>query len=452
MKNKNSHEIPRNLKKGNWQFLNSAMILLTIMFLSQAFFGNNKIKEVKTVNSVCMFRLKMRGASNYLDECVFYYQQGATDGFDSNYDAYKLFGPNPAPHISIDNDTLLMAINGISPVSQTYSTNILATTNITGTYTITAEDIQALPPGTCIFLRDMQTNSTVNLLLSSCIFTLSNTTTTSRFVMTITYNTLPVISNLIQPSCQFSNGGKSTIIGAIGGPWNYVWKDTLGSVIKTSLANNDGDSLDNLISGGYSVEISSVSDACLRNEVVFNINEVVLPFISFTSPDSIISSIGNNFSPTNLSSNCVSFFWDFGDGIGNSTSFQPTYSYSVSGFYQTKLVGTTSTGCKDSILKSTIVGGLATNIVFELNRKPQLLNLGNNQFKIRLVNYDGNELFISLISIDGKDHFQIIPTTIVNEEIKLDFNCLNVGLYILNINTKNGLLLSTKILIEIDCP
>ena len=448
MENINSHEILRNYKKGHWQFLISAILLITMMFLSQTFFANNKIKETKAINSITMFRLKMRGVPSYLDECVFYYQLGATDGFDSSYDAYKLLGPSSAPRISIDNDSLLMSINGISPVSKTYSTNILATTNITGTYTITVEDVQALPPGTCVLLWDRETSSTVNLLLSSYIFTLSDTTTTSRFVMTITYNTLPVLSNLIQPSCQFSNGGKSTIFGSIGSPWNYVWKDTLGTVIKTSLGTNDSDSLDNLISGGYSVEISSVSDACLRNEVSFNINEVVLPFISFTSPDSIISSIGNNFSPTNLSSNCVSFFWDFGDGIGNSTSFEPIYSYSVSGMYQTKLVGTTSTGCKDSIFKSTIVGDLATNIDFELNRESQLLNLGNNQFKVKLVKYDANELSINLFSIDGKEHFQKIPSSIVNEEINFDCNSLNVGLYILNINSKNRLLLSTKILVE----
>ena len=431
-----------------WKFSVSAIILFMVMFLSQTFYGHDKINEVEKTTTLSLFRLKMHGQPNYLDECVFYYQEGATNGFDSDYDAYKLFGPNPGPHISIDNDSLLMCINGITPVSQTYSTHILATTHLTGNFTITVANVQGLPSGTCIYLKDIQTNTTVNLLLGSYAFYLLDTTSTSRFILTITHNTLPMTSSLIQPACHLLNGGKATIKGLSDGPWNYVWKDTLENIIKTSLGLTTSDSLNNLNSGGYKVEITSVSNACLRNEMSFSINEVILPFMSFTSPDTIITTIANNFTPNNLSSNCISYFWDFGDGVGISNDFEPSYNYSVCGTYLTKLVGMSNTGCKDSVMKSLKIIGIATDVINKSNEKVLLADLGNNQFKIQLPLNNSNPLSVNLTSISGVQSFSKVYNEYTENSISIDVNHLNVGLYIMNVKTNENQLLSTKIYVK----
>lgn len=432
----------------DWKFLISTVILFMIMFLSKTFYGHDKINDVEKTTTLSLFRLKMQGQPNYLEECVFYYQAGATNGFDSDYDAYKLFGPNPAPHISIDNDSLLMSINGIPPVSQTYSTHILATTHLTGSFTITAADVQGFPSGTCIYLKDIQTNTTVNLLLSAYAFYLSNTTSSSRFILTITYNTLPITSNLIQPTCHLLNGGKATVIGGSDGPWNYVWKDTLENIIKTSLGLTTSDSLNNLYSGGYKVEITSVNNACLRNEMSFNVNEIISPFISFTLPDTIITGIANHFTPNNLSSNCISYFWDFGDGVGVSTDFEPSYNYSVCGTYLTKLVGMSNTGCKDSAIKSVKIIDFSTDVINKSNEKVLLADLGSNQFKIKLPLNISNPIFVNLTSVGGKQSFSKVYSEYVENSIFIDVNHLNVGLYIMNVKTNEKQLLSTKIYVK----
>lgn len=59
------------------------------------------------------------------------------------------------------------------------------------------------------------------------------------------------------------------------------------------------------------------------------------------------------FAYTNLSP-INSWHWSFGDGK-TSTFQNPEYTYSVSGNYQVKLVGTDQNGCKDSTIKSVTV-------------------------------------------------------------------------------------------------
>ncbi len=43
----------------------------------------------------------------------------------------------------------------------------------------------------------------------------------------------------------------------------------------------------------------------------------------------------------------LTYFWDFGDGIGTSTEMHPTYTYTVSGTFTTLLTVTDSNGCTD---------------------------------------------------------------------------------------------------------
>jgi hypothetical protein len=434
-------------KNHHRSFITEAILFVIVMLGTQSFFGINNTKVNKDVSSFPMFRLKMAALPNYLDECVFYYQEGATNGFDSSYDAYKLFGANPTPHISIDNDSLLMAINGIPPISQTYSTHILATTNITNTFTITADDFQNLPSGTCVFLYDIQTNSTVNLLLNSYIFTLSSSTTNSRFILTITFNTLPLQSNFAQPSCLFPNGGRAAVIGSYGNPWNYVWMDSVGTVVRTTLGTSTADSLENLAGGSYKVEVTSASNVCVRNEYTFNISGVVLPLVAFTTSDTIISSIGATFSTTNLSANCISYYWNFGDGFGQSNAFEPIYNYSVCGSYLSKLIGVSLSGCKDSTMKSVNVLDLATSLNDKFNQKMALIDLGHNQFSLEIGKHSLKSLTINLLCLDGRKIFQK-DYEIYNDRLLINLSDVTAGLYLLDVRSKDSDLMLKKIYLK----
>lgn len=94
-------------------------MILLILFVSYRSYGINQLFDMKSINTLPLFRVQLRGVPITLYEVVFYYQEGATNGYDNDYDAFHLFGSNSIPHISIDHDTLLLTTNGIPPVVNT---------------------------------------------------------------------------------------------------------------------------------------------------------------------------------------------------------------------------------------------------------------------------------------------------------------------------------------------
>ena len=430
--------------------LPAATLLLIVMLISSIGKSTNANipKSVNDIASVPMIRVKMSGLVNSLDETVIYYQSGATNGFDSDFDSYKLFGPNPAPHISQMYNSTLMAINGIEPVLQTFSINLLATTNTTGNFTITATDYLFLPKGTCVYLYDSLTNTTTDLLGSTYSFTLSNTTTAPRFTIKITHYQLNTICNLQQPTCQDIFGGGFKIIGFDNGPWNYIWKDSTGTIIRIINNSNNTDSLSNLSPGYYNVTITSANNGCYYSDTTFYITPIILPTVAFISQDSITVSAAQNYTVQNQSTNCESFQWFFGDGLNYSNDFEPTYNYSLAGTYSIKLIGTSMSGCIDSLKKSINVIDISTylNTVSGLSFK--VIDIGNNQFKILPSTNSDDEIAISISSLEGKYVFNQTYKIHETKEIILNLNNLYGGMYLLNIEYRNRNVKSTKIFIK----
>ena len=129
----------------------ASLRLVSIFFILTVLISySNKAFSFNLPSSPPMVRVKLAGIPNYLDETVIYYQAGATDGFDSQFDAYKFPGAMPAPYIAQQYGNTVLAINGISPVVQTFSIHLKVTTPITGSYTIFTTDFGDLPDGTCI--------------------------------------------------------------------------------------------------------------------------------------------------------------------------------------------------------------------------------------------------------------------------------------------------------------
>lgn len=399
---------------------------------------SNNIAITKKTTTVSMLRLKMSGLPNYLDETVIYYQTGATSDFDNEYDSYKISGPNPTPQISQKFNSTLLSINGIEPVTQTFSINILVTTPITGSFTITATDFQQLPLGTCVYLQDLLLGTTTNILTNSYTFNLSNTTTISRFILQIYHLELPISSEIIQPTCQFQNAGKIKIIGDNYGPWNYTWKDSTGTTIKTLSNSFIQDSIDNLSEGLYNLEIASVSNSCYSRNESFNINKINIPAVAFNVNDTTISNISQSIALTNLSENCTSYYWNFGDGNGYSYNTEPNYYYSTIGIYKTTLIGTSSTGCVDSSSKYIHVVDPATSTK-ELHQSDiELISLGNKIYKIKFNKNFYGKIDINLYNIEGEIYSKFTIEYNYSENTNIiDLSNYKSGIFILDIKHQN---------------
>ena len=135
---------------------------------------------------------------------------------------------------------------------------------------------------------------------------------------------------------------------AIGWEWDF------GDNSPVSTAQNPSHNY--LATGSYTVKLTVTDDqGCIDSLEIPNFISVTFPTPSFTVLDDSTCA-GNQVVFNNTSQGTgLSFFWDFGDGIGTSTLASPTYAYADTGFYDVKLIATDVNGCIDSITISNAI-------------------------------------------------------------------------------------------------
>lgn len=389
---------------------------------------------VAAASSQPLMRLNLSNASGFNDETVLYYASGATDFFDSDFDAYKMRGQDPkAPIIALEK-SVEFQVNGVTPISGSFTMPLKTLTGYAGTYTISAKNVSSFPMGTCINLYDKFTNTTTNLVTSDYVFNLADTTTVARFDLNISVTPLNINSTTSDPSCAQPNSGEITAKGTNSGPWNYYWKNSVGNVIKTSLAKTSADTLKNLSGSSFTVEVNTVG-MCDNNTTGFILNPVIIPAAAFVSEDSAFMTLGAQINFTNTSVNSSSDYWDFGDGIGFSTATSPFYNYTSIGTYTAMLVSTSSTGCNDTVSKKIEVvadpyvgiqtyGNSSALVVRTLNENDYLVEQKLNN--ITDLNYKLTDANGRLIIDYGNSKSDKISCPV-------DLRNYNKGIYFLNI-------------------
>ncbi|MBC7696568.1 MAG: PKD domain-containing protein [Burkholderiales bacterium] len=381
-------------------------------------------------------RLYLDGPTSFHDETALYIQPGATNGFDSEYDAIKMAGQDPnAPVIMLQDSLQVFQINGISPISSSFLMPLKTITGYTGTYTISAANISSFPTGACISLYDTYNSTTTNLKTSSYVFILDASTINPRFILNITINPLDITTNLSQPTCVNQSAGQIIAVGNTSGPWNYSWKDVTGTILKTSLNKSTADTLVNLIGGNYSLEINTVGQ-CDSKDSTFAIAVIEIASAQFTSVDTTYLSNNGMVAFTNGSSNAANNSWNFGDSFGFSISSDPTYNYTSAGIYTVTLIASSNSGCMDTAYKSIVVVSdmTVTKVLFyDISGSLVLKTLEQNEFLISGT-IDGNEI-LNFMLVDGSGKLVKDYGNFKSDAINLLVNLNNckAGIYYLNI-------------------
>lgn len=166
-----------------------------------------KMNGTTSSNIGNVIRLKITDGS-YTDETAIRFHGSATNGFDTNLDAKKYFdSPGYAGYASVGPWTKRTTIStksgnldySINSLPYALTSNavipVLAKVYATGQHTISAVDLQNLAPGTCVTLKDKLLNVNHNLAASDYVFTISDTTSTPRFELTICANIVAGINN-----------------------------------------------------------------------------------------------------------------------------------------------------------------------------------------------------------------------------------------------------------------
>ena len=394
-----------------------------------------KINQTAQIASVQpLLRFYLDGPTSFHDETVLYMEAGATNNFDTEFDAVKMVGQDPnAPLIMLQNGTDEFQVNGIDVITSSFSMPLKTTTGHTGTYTISLANFNSFPTGACISLYDTFNGVTTDLKTSNYVFTLNASTTNARFVVNITISPLSITSTISQPDCNQPNVGEITVVGNNAGPWNYIWKDANNTVIKTSLNKTTADTLLNLTGGDYTIDINTVGQ-CDANDSTFTINIVNVVSAQFSSVDTTYLSSGASVLFNNSSINSVNDSWDFGDGFGFSSQTNPNYNYSAAGIYTVSLIATSNSGCLDTAYKSIVViTDIVTGLTTQSLESFIVKTLNENEFLIQGIISSEENLNFKLFDALGKLIIDYGNLNSSNISLPVNLRDYNAGVYFLNV-------------------
>lgn len=217
-----------------------------------------------------VMRLKLTG-NGHSDETVFRFEDDATNGFDGQYDAFKMYSYNwQAPSLASLVDTIDYSINSL-PLEEDISIPLLVYVGATKQYTFSVEGIEELGINSCIVLEDRETGTFVNLRNTpSYTVTIPYTIESPRFYLHVSS---PLETQGISVSCNGMDDGMAIAQGLGSGPWDYTWYDAKNNIIDSSVERNTADTLSPLAAGVYRVSIGNGSGYCPESEAMITITE-----------------------------------------------------------------------------------------------------------------------------------------------------------------------------------
>jgi hypothetical protein len=282
--------------------------------------------------------LKLFG-NGYEDEAYIRFDPMATNYYDADIDARKYISDNPqVPGLSsADSSGKDMSINSFPLLTSEMSIPVKTTVGATGTYTITGDSMNNMPPGFCIILEDLLTGTMTDLrTTASYVYNIEDTTVAARFLL---HMGQPIDMAAVPTTCYNSNTGKAIAKGNGSGPWDYVWYNSSNSVIKTAYNSMSADTIANLTAGTYSVNITDITSICgmISNTIMVNEAPQIMAAFVFLH-DTIFAGQTDSLEIVNMSSGTTNYTWDFGDSSPLENSQSPNaHSYSVAGSYTVSL-------------------------------------------------------------------------------------------------------------------
>lgn len=149
----------------------------------------------------------------------------------------------------------------------------------------------------------------------------------------------PAINNVVNYQWNFGDGNFSSIVN----PSN--------TYVNTTLTNKT-----------FTVQLIG-SDGYGCKDTAFKVIKVFpKPTAFFQVNPNVVFVPSTPINCTNLSSNAISYFWNFGDN-NTSVAVNPSHLYQTPGLYQIYLVATSANGCKDTFnLPSKIIAELESGI------------------------------------------------------------------------------------------
>ena len=127
---------------------------------------------------------------------------------------------------------------------------------------------------------------------------------------------------------------------------NTIWYTSLtggtGTLVPPTINTN--------VTGTHTYYVSQVVNGCESDRSIITVQVLSSPKVNFSYTVKY-GCHGDTVTFTNLSTNAISYHWDFGDGTGD-TAFNQVHIYPTQGTYKVKLKALNANGCRDSMTKT----------------------------------------------------------------------------------------------------
>ena len=197
----------------------------------------------KSFDNILKFTMSGNG---YSDQTFIVIVPGSTFGFDSEYDAYKLFGISQAPQFYSIVPCCNLSVNAIPEFYPNMKVQMGYKVGNNTTYTIEAENLYTFGSDTNIVLVDTKENIMIDLMVDS-IYTFAGETTddVERFEIYFNYPMKLDLTVLLEG--PYSGSAMNTALNSAAllplnhpfnvSPWNYTGTESVASIPNANIVD-----------------------------------------------------------------------------------------------------------------------------------------------------------------------------------------------------------------------
>ncbi|MFM1931667.1 MAG: hypothetical protein RL226_970 [Bacteroidota bacterium] len=250
----------------------------TLTINEQAKYTSNGVMlRSADANTESLIRIKLTTSDAAIwDDAVLGFNYLASNEFDSDYDAVKMFATNTdLPNIALLPDTTLdpMSICLMPVPDESFEVGLMIKPGNKTSFTITNIMVDSFEDNICLVLEDKETETTHPFNLGdSYSFSKGEMDLATRFTLRVN---APLDVTVVNESCPGEDNASIIAQGFGDAPWTYTWIDEMGNVIRTSENLTTADHMENVAPGFYEIQVTNNNEFCSAASKIVQVEAAV---------------------------------------------------------------------------------------------------------------------------------------------------------------------------------
>ncbi len=232
---------------------------------------NNGVAFEREMPEDAYANFKFKSFNGSSDECVLYFSNDATSGFEWNYDAMKMESAtnNAAECALLSTDSLRLTLDARPMSMEEVAIPLYIEMPVIGLYTFEVLSAVNIPFGSCIYVEDLVAGTTIPVEAGQ-IISINATAAYSGYRLLI-HITPPAVVNLTDETCSHSdNGTVEVLVG--GDAWNLELLDQSGNLLDSA---NGSVVFGGIAAGSYQLTLVDSNSVCGVSTMVVEISEPI---------------------------------------------------------------------------------------------------------------------------------------------------------------------------------